>query len=120
MRDAGRMDGERADVDPAAAHEVAGHVVDDLVTVDVRVVVRGRDGGGGVVVELAGHEAADHVVAGLEREMDRRGLVEVLAGDRLEVGDVEGEGPEVPVPADEVEGMVLVVVGGDPAGLRPR
>jgi len=38
------------------------------------------------------------------------------SGDRLEIGDVEPEGPQVPVPADDVERVVLVVVGGDPVG----
>ena len=48
----------------AAAHEVAGDVVDDLVAVDVRVVVRRRDRQR-VVVELARHERADDEVPGL-------------------------------------------------------
>ena len=46
--------------------------------------------------------------------MHRRWLVDA-PGDRLEVADVEGERPQVPVPADEVERVVPVVVGGDPA-----
>src|SRR5947208_6225133 len=60
--DSGGMHGEGADVDPTATHEVARDVVDDLVRVDVRVVVRRRDGER-VIVELAWHEAADHEVA---------------------------------------------------------
>jgi hypothetical protein len=49
--------------------------------------------------------------------VDRRRLVDA-AGDRLEVGDVEPERPEVAVPADKVERVVAVVVGGDPVA-RP-
>ena len=45
--------------------------------------------------------------------MDGRRLVDA-PGDRLEVTDVERERPEVAVPADEVE-WVMLVVGGDPA-----
>ena len=113
VRDACRVNGERADVHSPAAHEVAGDVVDDFVGVDVGVVVRGRDRER-VVVELAGYEAADDEVAWLEGQVHRRGLVDP-AGDRLEVLDVEGKGPQVAVPADQVERVVGVVVGGDAA-----
>jgi len=85
-----------------------------FVAVDVRVVVRRRDGER-VVVELAGHERADHEVAGLERLVHRRRLVDA-PGDRLEVRDVEPERPQVAVPADEVERVLPVVIGGDPVG----
>src|SRR5439155_127121 len=108
VRNPGGMDRERRDLHASAAHEVAGHVVDDLVTVDVRVVVRRRDRER-VVVELAGHERADDEVARLEGLVDGRRLVDP-AGDRLEVTDVEPERPEVADPADEVERVVVVVV----------
>ena len=108
------MDRERRDLHAAPAHEVAGDVIDHLVAVDVRVVVRRRDRQG-VVVELARHERADDEIPSLERLVDRRRLVDP-ARDRLEVGDVEAERPEVAVPADHVERVVAVVVGGDPVG----
>ena len=113
VRDPGRMERERRDPHPAPAHEVAGDVVDDLVGVDVRVVVRRRDRER-VVVELARHERADDEVPRRERLVDRRRLVDA-PGDRLEVGDVEGVRPEVAVPADDVERVVRVVVGRQPA-----
>ena len=78
----------------------------------LRVVVRRRDGQR-VVVELARHEAADHEVARLEGEVHGRRLVDA-PGDRLEVADVERERPQVAVPADHVERVVVVVVGRDP------
>ena len=78
------------------------------------MVVRGWDRER-VVIELAGHERADHEVTGLERLVDRRRLVHP-AGDRLEVADVEPERPEVAIPADDVERVMAVVVGGDPVG----
>src|SRR5205814_10150734 len=92
VRDAGGMERERGKLHAAAAHEVTGHVVDDLVAVDVRMVVGRRDRER-VVVELAGYERADDEVPGLERLVDRRRLVDP-AGDRLEVRDVEPERPE--------------------------
>ena len=79
------------------------------------MVVRRRDGEG-VIVELARDEAADHEVARLEGEMDRRGLVDA-PGDRLEVTDVERERVQIPVPADQVEGVEGVVIRGHPATL---
>ena len=109
--DPGGVERERGDVHAAAAHEVAGDVVDDLVAVDVRVVVR-RGDRERVVVELAGHERAHDEVPGLEGLVDRRRLVDA-ARDRLEVRDVEPERPQVAVPADDVERVVPVVVGRD-------
>ena len=106
------MERERGDPHAPAAHEVAGDVVDDLVAVDVAVVVGGRDRQR-VVVELAGHERADHEVARRERLVDRGRLVDA-PGDRLEVRDVEGERPQVAVPAHDVER-----VGGDVVGRVP-
>jgi hypothetical protein len=46
----------------------------------------------------------------------RRGLVDA-PGDGLEILDVEGEGPEVAVPADDVQGMVGV---DEPRNPLPR
>ena len=126
VRDARRVERERRDLHPAAAHEVAGDVVDDLVAVDVRVVVRRRDRER-VVVELARHERADD-------EVPRPANVWWTGGGwwtRPVIGsksrDVEGERPEVAVPADDVERVVPVVVGGQPVahldvdhGSRPR
>ena len=102
------MHGERADLDPATAHEVAGDVVDDLVAVDVGVVVGGRDGQR-VVVELPRHEGADDEVLALEGLVDGRRLVDP-SGDRLEIADVEDVGVQVAVPAHHVERMVVVVI----------
>jgi hypothetical protein len=72
------------------------------------VVVRRRDGER-VVVELAWHEGAHDVVAAGEGLVDRRRLVDAT-GDRLEIADVEDVRVQVAVPADDVEGMVAVVV----------
>jgi hypothetical protein len=68
-----------------------------------------------VVVELAGNERADHEVAGLEGLVDGRRLVHP-PGDRLEVADGEAERPQVAIPADQVERVMRVVVGGDAIG----
>jgi hypothetical protein len=56
-----------------------------------------------VVVDLAGHEVADDEAPALEHLVHRRRLVHPPR-DRLEVGDVERERIQAPVPADDVEG----------------
>ena len=33
---------------------------------------------------------------------------------RLEVTDVEGKGPEVPIPSDHVKRVMAIVIAGDP------
>ena len=97
--------------DAPARHEVAFHVVDDFVGIDVGVVVRRRNRER-VVVEQARHERAHHEARAVERLMHRRRLMHA-AGDRLEVVDVERERPQVTVPADDVERVVRVDVAGD-------
>lgn len=81
---------------------------DDLIGVDVRVVVWHWDHEQ-VVVELVGHEQADHKVACLEHLMDRWQLVH-MPSDELKVSNVELEWPEVAVPPDEVKRVVPVVI----------
>ena len=105
---------DRPGADPRAlaAREVAVAVVEDLVAVDVGVVV-GRRHGQGVVVELAGHEAAHHEAGPGEGLVHRRRLVDP-AGERLEVVDRQPVGVQAAVPADHVEGVVGVAVAGEP------
>src|SRR5689334_10939744 len=71
MWDPGGMERERGDLHAAPAHEVASDVIDDLVRVDVRVVVRRRDRER-VVVELARYERTHDEIPGLERLVDGR------------------------------------------------
>ncbi len=98
-----RVQRDRPDPDAGALARlvVPGDVEHHLVGVDVRVVVGHRDGER-VVVDLAGHEVADHEVVALEDLVHRRRLVHP-AGDRLEVRDVEDVRVEAPVPSDHVE-----------------
>ena len=105
VRDAVRVNGERRRLDAAARHEVALDVVDHFVGIDVRVVVRRRNRQR-VIVEQARHERTQHEARAVERLMHRRRLVHP-AGDRLEVADVERERPQVSVPADDVERMMV-------------
>ena len=109
VRDSGRMERHRADLDPAPRAEVPGDVIDHLLRVQVRVVVRDRDRQR-VEVELARAERADHEVAALEGLVRRRRHVDA-PGDRLEVVDRERPRVDVAVPADDVEGVVVELVG---------
>src|SRR6188474_1987940 len=95
VRDPRRMERERADLDAAPAHEVPVHVVEHLVRIDVRMVVRHRQGVGVIVVETR-HERADDEVAALEALVRRRRHVDA-PGDRLEVLDVEDVGIEISI-----------------------
>src|SRR6185503_11257082 len=65
VRDAGRMVREGSDLDAAAAHEIAVHVVQHLVGIHVPVVVRDRDRERMVVVHPR-DEGADHEIPSLE------------------------------------------------------
>ena len=116
------VQGDRAlaDAGALAGLVVAVDVEHDLVGVDVGVVVGHRDRQR-VVVDLARHEVADHEVVALEDLVHRRRLVDA-AGDRLEVGDVEGVGVEAAVPADDVERVLRDDVdrAGQAAGPVPR
>src|SRR6201982_3544141 len=71
------------DLDALARAEVAGDVIDHLLGLQVRVVVRDRHRER-VEVELAGTERADHEVLALEG-LVRWGRLVDAAGDRLAV-----------------------------------
>src|SRR4051794_28647023 len=109
VRQARRMERDRADLDALPRPEVAGDVIDHLLRLQVRVVVRDRDRKR-VEVELPGTEGADDEVLARKGLVRRRRLVDA-AGDRLEVVDRERPREEVAVPADDVEGVVVEDVG---------
>src|SRR5688572_13734884 len=111
--DAVRVDREARLLDSLPRHEVAPDVIDDLVRVHVRVVVGSRDGER-VVIEQPRDEGADHEPRPVERLVDGRRLMDA-PGDRLEVLDVEGVGPQVSVPTDYIHGVMAVDVSGDGA-----
>src|SRR6266487_4535014 len=94
------MERDRADVHPAPRAELAGDVIDHLLRLKIRVVVRDRRGER-IEIELARTERADHEVPVLERLMRRRRLVEP-AGGRLEVVHRERPRIKVAVPSDGV------------------
>ena len=94
---------------PFREREVAVDVIDHLLRVQVRVVVRDRDRQR-VEVELARAERADHEVPALEGLVRGRRHVDA-AGDRLEVVDRERPRVDVAVPADDVERVVVEHVG---------
>src|SRR6185312_7221213 len=85
MWKSGRVQRDRADGDALSRSEVAGDVVDHLLGLEIRVVVRDRHRLR-VEVELPRAERADHEVVALEGLVRRRGLVDP-ARDGLEVVD---------------------------------
>src|SRR5437773_12114823 len=99
------MEGDRADIDALAGAELARDVIDHLLRLQVRMVVRDRHRQL-VEVELARAERADYEVPALEGLMRGRRLVDP-PGDRLEVVDRERPRVEIAVPADHVEGVVV-------------
>ena len=108
VRDALRVHRDGALLDALARLVIALDVVEDLVAVEVRVVVRHRDGVR-VEVQEPRAEAADDEVVALERLVDRRRHVQ-LADDRAEVVDVEAVRVVAAVPAHHVERVVRVGV----------
>ena len=109
VRDARRMQRHGADLDPLARPELAVDVIDHLLGVQVRVVVRDRDRLR-VEVELARAERADHEVLALEGLVRGRRHVDAPR-DRLEVVDRERPRVDVAVPAHDVERVVVEDVG---------
>src|SRR3954451_3252461 len=68
VREPGRMERDRADVDAAARAELAGDVIDHLLGLQIRMVIRNRHCEW-IEVELARAERADDEVPSLERLM---------------------------------------------------
>ena len=109
VRQARGMQRDRADVHALPRAEVAGDVIDHLLALQIRVVIRDRDRER-VEVELARTERADHEVAPGEGLVRRRRLVDA-ARDRLEIVDRERPRIEIAVPADDVERVIVEQVG---------
>lgn len=109
VRDAAGVQRDHAALHVFAAHEVAVHVIEHLIGVNVGVVV-GCGNRERVVVVHARHEGADHKVVPVEGLVYRRRHVQATR-DRLEIVDAEREGIHETVPAHHVERMIEVVVG---------
>src|SRR6478672_4774547 len=103
------MQRDRADLDALSRAEVSGDVIDHLLRLKIRVVVRNRHCER-VEVELARAEGADHEVRARERLVRGRRLMDA-SGDRLEVVDRERPRIEIAVPADDVERVIVEHVG---------
>ena len=94
--------------DSLARLVVALNVIEDLIAIQVRVVVRNRDG---VWMEIqeARAEAADDEVVTFERLMNRRRHVQ-LANDRRKVIHIEAVRVVATIPTNHIKRMVGVHV----------
>jgi hypothetical protein len=104
------MERDRADVDALPRAELAGDVIDHLLRLQIRVVVRDRHRKR-IEVELARAEREDHEVPALKRLVRRRRLVDT-AGDRLEVVHRERPRVEVAVPTNDLRRLEVVLPFG--------
>src|SRR5947207_15990051 len=104
VRDAARMQRDRAALNTAARSEISAHIKQDLIR--LHVVVHPRNFHGlRMGIEEARCECANDVTTNLKRLMNRRRLMH-RAGDRLEILGVERERIEITIPADRIEGMM--------------
>ena len=108
VRNALRMHADGTGFDSLARLVVALNVVEDLIAIKVRVVVRHRDG---VWMEIqeARAEAADDEVVTFEGLMNRRRHVQ-LANDRRKVIHVEAVRVVATIPTNHIKRMVGVHV----------
>src|SRR5439155_22891359 len=104
VRNSARMKRDRRRLDSLARSEIAAHVKQNLVCLDVVVHPRNfhRLGMG---IEQTRCEGADNIAANLKRLMNRRRLVH-CPGDWLEILSVEREWINVAVPAHDIEWMM--------------
>ena len=109
VRDTMWMECKRSYINATPAHEVTVHIVDNFFAINIRVVIGSGDRER-VIVVLARHEGTDHEVMRLERLVDGRRLVD-SPRYRLEISNVKDVRVEVAVPANDIEGVVVVVVG---------
>src|SRR5258708_7392895 len=96
VREAIRVQRQRAVLDSLAAHELAAGVVNRLVGHDVRMVVR-YGNRLRIEIERAWTERADHEIVALERLMNRRRQVK-SSHARLEIFNIERPGIVVAIP----------------------
>ena len=108
MRDALGMCGQGTHFDALSCFVVTGHVVEHFVGVQIGVVVWNLDGFL-MEVQRAGAEGANHKVVGFKGLVGRGGHV-VLAHNRTEVINVEGVRVVAPIPAHNIQWVVVVDV----------
>ena len=94
--------------DSLARLVVALNVIEDLIAIKVRVVVRNRDGVW-MKIQEARAEAADDEVVTFKRLMNRRRHVQ-LANDRRKVIHVEAVRVVATIPTNHIKRMVGVHV----------
>ena len=100
------MQRDRSAFDAAPRTEISADVKQNFV--GLHVVVHPRDlDRFRMRIEQARRERADDVTAHFKGLMNRRRLMHG-AGDRFEVGGVEGKRIEIPVPAERIERMMRV------------
>ena len=87
-------------------HEVAVHIIEHLIGIDVAVIVRRRNGLWVVIVHPR-RKSADHKVVCLKSLMDGRRHV-YAAGDGLKIFCIECIGIIVTVPTHHIEGVRIV------------
>src|SRR5262245_57821422 len=104
VRNPARMQRNRSRLNPTARPEIAAHVKQNFVRLDVIVHPRDPDGFW-MRIEHAWGKCADDITANLECLMDWRRLVN-CASNRLEVLRVKREWINVAIPADDVEWMM--------------
>src|SRR5262245_3173135 len=104
VRNPARVQSNRSWFNPSTRPEIAAHVKQNLVRLNVIVYPWNPDGLW-MRIEHTGRKSADDITTNLECLMNRRRLVNG-AGDRLEVLRIKREWIDVAVPADDIEGMM--------------
>src|SRR5436190_18430447 len=104
VRDAAWMQRDRAALNAAARTEIAAHVKENFIRLDV-VMDPGDFDCFGMRIEHARRKCTNNIAADLERLMDRRRLMD-CPGDRLKILRVESKRIQITVTADGIEGMM--------------
>ena len=99
------MDGESRAVNPFPRHEIPFDVIQHLIRINVRVVVRGGNTVR-VIVKQAWYERAHNESGTIKRLMNRRRLMD-STGNRFKVLDIESVRPKVTVPTHHVQWMMF-------------
>src|SRR3989442_6282314 len=105
MMDPSTMERERSYVYASSARKVSAHIVQNLVTVDVAVIVGDRDGLG-MIIQLPRHKGEYVESRSFERLMNWWRLMD-SAGQGFEVVHIKDPRIKVTVPTDHIERIVI-------------
>src|SRR5688572_24051885 len=107
MRNTARVQGDHTPRNVLTAHEIAIHIIKQLITVYIAVVIGSGDGLG-VIIKEAGAKRAYHIIIALKSLVYRRRLMHT-ACNGFKIMDAESKGITATIPAHHIKRVMPIM-----------